>query len=153
MPRNEANEAGSRKFSERKLFVTDLHRPQSKIVSKFVRKIKTILLYIFLIIVLLLVLLSWYSHFAIRKSAPVTYIHHIPGSIMATTIPPFGIFIEEKYKNEGDGHGTVLAHEKIHWLQYQERGLWGFYRKYIFGWLKHGRLYNELEIDARNRSK
>ncbi len=80
------------------------------------------------------------------------YIKSLPGSLMATTIPPLGIFIEEKYIDEGDGKGSILGHERIHWLQYQERGLLGFYSAYISGWLKDGRLYNELEYDARNRN-
>ena len=100
----------------------------------------------------IIILVGIYSSFQIKKPAPVRYVKNIPGSIMATTIPPFGIYIEEKYIDEGDGKGSILAHERIHWLQYQERGLWGFYGTYLSGWLKHGRLYNELEYDARNRN-
>lgn len=112
------------------------------------KTILKILLAVFIIVLATLL----YSLFQIKKSAPVKYVRNIPGSLMAMTIPPFGIFIEEKYIDEGDGKGSILAHERIHWLQYQERGLAGFYFAYISGWLKHGRLYNELEYDARNRN-
>lgn len=81
------------------------------------------------------------------------YVKNLPGSIMAMTIPPFGIYIEEEYVDEGDAPGSILAHERIHWFQYQERRLFGFYSAYIVDWIKHGRLYNELEEDARERSK
>ena len=117
------------------------------------KKVKRTVIVVFLVIIILLTGLSLYSYFRIGKSAPVTYVRDLPGSIMATTIPPFGIFIEQKYENEGDGKGSILAHERIHWLQYQERGLWGFHKTYLFGWIQHGRLYNELEYDARRRSR
>ena len=104
-------------------------------------------------VVVLVIFLSIFSSYKIKRDARVTYVDTLPGSIMAMTIPPFGIFIEEKYIDQGDAKGSILAHERIHWLQYQELGLFGFYNKYINGWLKNGRLYNEMEADARKRSE
>ena len=53
------------------------------------------------------------------KREQVVYLpFDLPGKQMAATIPPFGIFIEGKYKDEGDGKGSLLAHERIHWEQY-----------------------------------
>ncbi len=114
---------------------------------------KRIILKILLLVFILVLAIMVYSIFQIRKEAPVTYVKNIPGSIMAMTVPPFGIFIEEAYEDEGGEPGSILAHERIHWLQYQERGLAGFYSKYLSDWAKHGRLYNELEEDARLRSQ
>lgn len=116
------------------------------------KKIGKFLLTIFLLVIIAITAIALYSTRAIRKDAPVRYVNNLSGSIMAVTVPPLGIYIEKKYIDEGDGVGSILAHERIHWLQYQERGLWGFYGTYLNGWLKHGRLYNELEYDARNRS-
>lgn len=101
----------------------------------------------------LVLFLAIYSNGAIKKPAPLKYVNILPGSIMAITIPPFGIFIEEKYALEGSEPGTILAHEKIHWLQYQERGLFKFYLEYLSGWIKLGRFYNDLEKEARERSE
>lgn len=77
----------------------------------------------------------------------------LPNDMMAVTIPPFGIFLSREYKSEGDGPGTILAHEKIHWLQYKELGLFGFYYSYIPDFIRYGRIEHPMEVDARNRSK
>lgn len=82
----------------------------------------------------------------------VNYVNYLPGKIMAMTIPPFGIFIEKKYESEGNQSGSILAHERIHWLQYQELGLWKFYVNYFAGYIKYGRFNAPMEIDARARS-
>jgi len=88
------------------------------------------------------------------KQEMVFYIpFNIPGSQMAATIPPFGIFIENKYQNETKGKGSILSHEKIHWMQYRKYGLLGFYTKYIYGYLKYGRKYSPMEEEARKLSK
>lgn len=115
-------------------------------------EMKRFSLWLGIIAIISIVFIAALSHFRIAQDAPVTYVHSLPGSIMAMTIPPFGIYIEDAYRDEGDAKGSILAHERIHWLQYQERGLLGFYGCYIKGWLQNGRLYNELEIDARKRS-
>ncbi len=117
------------------------------------RSIVKMVVCITLFVVIVFCLSSVYSAFVSDRAPHVYYVRSLPGTMMAQTIPPFGIFIEEAYKDEGDGPGTILAHERIHWLQYQEMGFWSFYMEYISGWLKDGRLYNELEEDARQRSK
>ena len=74
----------------------------------------------------------------------------LPGKQMAATIPPFGIFIEGKYKDEGDGKGSLLAHERIHWGQYQKMGFFNFYYEYLSEYIKHGRVNNHwMEVEAR----
>ena len=76
-----------------------------------------------------------------------------PGKQMAATIPPFGIFIEKEYKNEDDAPGSILSHEKIHWNQYQRMGLIKFYYAYVSEYIKHGRIHNWMEEEARRLSR
>lgn len=84
------------------------------------------------------------------KPEAVYYIpFDIPGSQMAVTVPPFGIFIEEKHKKDGD----ILKHEKIHWKQYKEMELFVFYGTYLSEFLKYGRINGPMEIEARRLSK
>lgn len=97
----------------------------------------------------LLLLLCFFS-FTILKDNKVYYIpFEIPGSQMAATIPPFGIFIESKYEGEID----LLNHELVHWDQYQRMGFLVFYKTYISEYIKYGRKYGPMEIEARKLSK
>ena len=73
----------------------------------------------------------------------------IPGSQMAATIPPFGIFIESKYKTDK----SILRHEMVHWSQYNRMGFFKFYYTYISEYKKYGRKYGPMEVEARKLSK
>jgi|TARA_R110000823_G_scaffold201757_2_gene332604 hypothetical protein len=98
------------------------------------------------------IITSHYINF--NEEPPIRYINfELPDKMMAVTIPPFGILISNKYQSEGGGPGTVLAHEKIHWLQYNELGLVNFYYYYITDFVKCGRINHPMEVDARDRSK
>jgi hypothetical protein len=77
----------------------------------------------------------------------------IPTSLMSMTIPPFGIFIEKKYKNEGNGSGSLLQHEKKHWAQYKRMGLIKFYFQYSKEFIKYGRYAGPMEKEARGEIK
>lgn len=85
------------------------------------------------------------------KREQVVYLpFDLPGKQMATTIPPFGIFIEKEFKNEGVGKGSILAHERIHWEQYQKMGFFNFYYEYLSEYIKHGRVIDHwMEVEAR----
>jgi hypothetical protein len=99
---------------------------------------KKIILYIFLFL------------FIISKKDKTYYIpFEIPGSQMAMTIPPFGTFIESKYKN----NKSILKHEIIHWSQYHRMGFFKFYKTYITEYIKYGRKYGPMEVEARKLSK
>jgi hypothetical protein len=90
----------------------------------------------------------------INKKERIFYLpFDIPGSQMAATIPPFGIFIEDDYRNEGDRRGSILAHERVHWDQYKRMGLLKFYNSYFFEYTRHGRVNNWMESEARRLSK
>jgi hypothetical protein len=74
----------------------------------------------------------------------------IPGSQMAATIPPFGTFIESKYKTDK----SILRHEMVHWSQYQRMGFFGFYTTYIKECIKYGNRFDgPMEVEARKLSK
>lgn len=91
-------------------------------------------IYTYIVILFLMVaLLGMYSHYAIKKDAFVFYIPQIPGSLNAFTLPPLGIYIEKSYQQEGSVPDSIIEHEQIHWLQYQEKGLWKYYFDYVRG--------------------
>lgn len=88
--------------------------------------------------------------FVFLRKDKVCYIpFNIPGSQMAATIPPFGIFIEDEYK----GNASLLNHELVHWDQYKRMGMFVFYRTYFSEYLKYGRINGPMEIEARKLSK
>lgn len=109
------------------------------------KKVTTILFFIFIGFVI-------YSDHV--KTERVIYLpFDIPGPQMAATIPPFGIFIESKYIDEGEGKGSILAHERVHWLQYKRMGLFNFYYEYLSEYFKHGRINDHwMEVEARKLS-
>lgn len=107
---------------------------------------------ILFLVLIIFVSLAIYSGLTIKNSARITYIRWLPGNLLAVTIPPIGIFIKNEYINEGDARGSIIAHEKIHWIQYQEFGLWKFYINYYAGFIKYGRFKAPMEVDARTRS-
>ena len=77
----------------------------------------------------------------------------IPGTQVAATLPPFGIFIEDEFENEGNGPGSILRHEIIHWQQYKRMGLIKFHYNYLTLYIKYGRVNNWMESEARRLSK
>ena len=92
--------------------------------------------------------------FNLTKTEKVVYLpFDIPGTQMAATIPPFGIFIEDIFEDEGAGPGSVLWHEKVHWKQYQRMDFIKFYYTYLTLYAKHGRINNWMEAEARQLSK
>ena len=92
---------------------------------------------------------------SIFKNERIIYLpFNIPGKQMAITIPPFGIFIESKYKKDGNRPGSVLSHERIHWKQFRRMGLFSFYYNYFLAYAKYGRgRSNWMEKQAEQESK
>lgn len=91
---------------------------------------------------------------SIFKNERVIYLpFNIPGKQMAITIPPFGMFIESRYKKEGSLQGSVLSHERIHWAQFRRMGLFSFYYQYFLAYSKFGRGGdNWMEREAATKS-
>lgn len=49
--------------------------------------------------------------------------------------------------------GSILAHERIHWEQYQKMGFFNFYYEYLSEYIKHGRVNDHwMEVEARKLS-
>jgi len=95
-----------------------------------------------------LILISM-SIFSVRKEKIYYIPFDIPGSQMAATIPPFGTFIESKHKKDK----SIVRHELAHWVQYNRMGFLNFYGTYFKEYLKYGRKYGPMEVEARKMSK
>jgi hypothetical protein len=75
---------------------------------------------------------------------------NIPGKQMAATLPPFGIFIESKFKGEPKSYAcSILTHELVHWEQYKKMGLIAFHYNYLKGFFQSGRIHHWMEKEAR----
>jgi hypothetical protein len=82
-----------------------------------------------------------------RKDVPPVYVRKsLSGNYNAITIPPFGIFITEKEKD----NQALLDHEMVHWRQYQQMGLIPFYLEYARQKKEYGYDKMPLEIEARH---
>lgn len=98
----------------------------------------------------LLIFITLFFLYSICKKDKIYYIPiDIPGSQMATTIPPFGTFIEQRFKNNQE----LLRHELVHWSQFNRMGFFGFYFTYISEYMKYGRKYGPMEREARKLSR
>lgn len=80
-----------------------------------------------------------------RNNAPVFYKKDFVKNYNARTIPPVGIFIKESEKE----NKALLEHEKVHWKQYQKRGLIKFYTDYYSQLKKYGYDKMPMETEAR----
>lgn len=80
-----------------------------------------------------------------RKDVPVYYKNRLYKNYNARTIPPFGIYVNKKNKNNAE----LLNHEKIHWKQYQDKGLINYYSEYLNEINNFGYDNSPMEISAR----
>lgn len=96
---------------------------------------------------------GWIVVLDLKKTERVVYVPlPMKTQQMAATIPPFGIFIHAKYREEGDGRGSILAHERVHWEQYKRMGLIKFYYEYLTEYFRNGRIHHSMEEEARRKS-
>ena len=79
----------------------------------------------------------------------VFYLKKLPKNFNAQSIPPFGIFVSKKEKD----NQILLNHEKHHWKEYKKRGAILFYLKYFYEYLVYGYDKMPLEIEARKEVK
>ena len=91
-----------------------------------------------------LLVFSLYRRYS--NKIPVYYVDKLTGGFNGRTIPPFGIYILKSQK----GNSNILEHEKIHWKQFKNLGLFGFYSRYMLETFKNVYDLNKLEIEARN---
>lgn len=89
------------------------------------------------------------------KTPVVIYLpFNLPDNLNGSTIPPLGIFILEKYKDEKNPDAcTVLQHEMEHWNQYKQMGLFSFYYHYLKELVVNGRVNHWMEREARKNCK
>jgi hypothetical protein len=88
-------------------------------------------------------------YLSVRKDKVYFIPFDIPGGQMAATVPPFGTFIEKKYKKDK----SILRHEMAHWKQYHRMGFYSFYGTYFKEYIKYGRKNGPMEVEARKMSK
>ncbi len=108
---------------------------------------KNIVAFLFLIsIVVVVVFFVLVINEKNKNQAPTIYIkRNKSGGYNANTLPPFGIVVNEKEKD----NTALLHHELIHWEQYQREGLARYYFNYLIESLLHGYDGNKYEIEAR----
>ena len=89
------------------------------------------------------------------KAPVVIYLpFNLPDELKGATIPPFGIFILDKYKDEKEPKKcTVLHHEMEHWNQYTQMGLFSFYYNYLSEFLVYDRKNHWMEREANKNCK
>ena len=89
------------------------------------------------------------------KAPVVIYLpFNLPDELKGTTIPPFGMFILEKYKDEKNPNAcTVLQHEMEHWNQYRQMGLFSFHYQYLKEFVVNGRVNHWMEREATKNCK
>lgn len=68
--------------------------------------------------------------------------------VWGQTIPPIGIFLRDGHENDP----RLLAHEKVHWAQYEQMGLIRFYLTYWYYLIRYGYTNNPMEVEAREKS-
>ena len=111
------------------------------------KKKRYLILFLFMIII---------SVLNLTKHPFVYYLQfNIPGKQMASTIPPFGIFIESQFKNKDENDPCLhpYKHEMVHWEQYKRMGLISFNYNYLKCYLSSGRINNWMEEEARGPCK
>lgn len=87
-----------------------------------------------------------YNEVQKRRDVPPVYIRKsLNGNYNAQTIPPFGIFVREDQMH----NDALLAHELVHWRQYQQRGLIRFCFDYAKELETYGYDKMPMEQEAR----
>lgn len=85
------------------------------------------------------------------KDPKIKYVKWLPMKwAIGMAVPPLGIFIRKGHEN----NDRIHKHELVHWEQYQDRGVLGFYIGYLYHWFRAGFSYKNhpWEIEAREKS-
>ena len=72
----------------------------------------------------------------------------LPKKVQAITLPPFGMYANRDQLDDQ----LLLAHEHVHWAQYERLGLVRFYVTYLWYSWRHGYHENPMEVEARAQS-
>lgn len=108
------------------------------------------------VVVILLFVFTLYGAYK-RKQEPKVIFYRQPvdkggKQIVGRALIPFYIKVNldaEVNKLHPEGYKNVLNHELYHWKQFQREGLWGFYFKYLYYFIKYPHDKNPYEIEAR----
>jgi hypothetical protein len=60
-------------------------------------------------------------------------------------LPPFGVYLLPSRMQDHQ----LIAHEAVHWRQWEQRGTIGYYFGYLYLLLRHGYRNHPWEIEAR----
>jgi len=93
----------------------------------------------------ILLFIAWWCRDRRINQPNIYYVKDVGNGFNARTVPPFGIFINESQK----GNVALLEHELVHWNQYQELGLLGFYDQYLNEANQYGYDNIPMEVQAR----
>ena len=96
-------------------------------------------------IIIVGIVLYFFNEYKRNRPPKIYYVKSLPKGYNAQTIPPFGIFIKEEYKNNME----LLEHELVHWKQYQRMNLLPFYFQYFKELREYGYDNAPMEIEAR----
>lgn len=80
-----------------------------------------------------------------KKQPTIYYVGNVPFGQNAITIPPVGIYLNQKEIN----NSALLQHELVHWRQYQDMGLLSYYFNYLNQHVANGYDGNMMEQEAR----
>ena len=69
----------------------------------------------------------------------------LPTKMLAITLPPFGMYANHDQLDDP----VVLAHEQVHWAQYERMGVLRFYVTYLWQWAWYGYEQHPMEVEAR----
>lgn len=81
----------------------------------------------------------------LKKQPKIRYVKWVLPPFRAMTIPPFGIFIKKQF----EGDKQILAHDLIHWKQYERMGFIMYYIRYFFQIVFIGYDTMPMEMEAR----
>jgi hypothetical protein len=81
----------------------------------------------------------------IKKQPKIFYPKYVVPPFRAMTIPPFGIFVKHEFKNDNQ----ILAHDLVHWQQYERMGIVMYYFRYLIQLLLIGYDTMPMEMEAR----
>lgn len=81
----------------------------------------------------------------LKKQPKIYYVRWVLPPFRAMTIPPFGIIVRKDLKVDNQ----ILAHDLIHWKQYERMGFFMYYFRYFMQMILIGYDTMPMEMEAR----
>lgn len=89
----------------------------------------------------------------LKKPPRIYYVSWLPLRLRGACLPPVGIFINTKYKGDHRYMDALLAHDLIHWRQYERMGLFMYAFRYVAQIILIGYDTMPMEMEARQFEK